>query len=132
MKLPLTNPPVFFVKVKGVRGDRELRAVLSTGATMCMIRRADAMELGYPAQYEPWMPFMGEGGPAVTSGYVVDAPIVTLEEVSMSNISRKAVRAMAFELPEQGGVDFIVGSNFLKGLKVTLDFKSQIMLIEEG
>ncbi|MBI2183403.1 MAG: retropepsin-like domain-containing protein [Thaumarchaeota archaeon] len=130
MKLSLSDPPTFFVKVKGPQGFKELRAVLATGATLCLIRRSDAQELGYPALYQPWMPVEAEGSPAVTNGFIIDAPLITLEEVSLGTISRKKLRAMAFELPEQGGVDFIVGTNFLEGMKVTFDDKQKTLLIE--
>ncbi|MBI2183405.1 MAG: retropepsin-like domain-containing protein [Thaumarchaeota archaeon] len=127
----LTNPPSLFVRVEGSNGERELRAILDSGATICLIRRSDALELGYQALYEKWMPFMGEGGPAVTNGYIVDAPIVTLSEVSLGKITKKNVRTLAFELPEEGGIDFVVGTNFLKNMKVTMDFSRRTLRFDE-
>lgn len=129
MRLPLTIPPTLFVRIRGERGVREYRAVLDTGCAYCMIPRKDALDLGYPATYEPIMPDTGEGGTAVTNSYIIQVPIITLKEVSVGELVVKDLRTVAYDLPVPSGVDVVLGVNFLKNFKVTFDFKDEALII---
>lgn len=131
MKLTLTNPPTFFVRVKGERGVREYRAVLDTGCTYCMIPKKDAVGLGYIAEYDAVERTEGEGGPVISGSFIIDVPFITLKEVSVGELTAKNLQTVLSDLPTPSGVDMILGTNFLKNFRVTFDFKNNALTIEE-
>jgi hypothetical protein len=47
MEIPLKTPITLFVRVKGPRGERELKVILNTFATHMAIPFRDAFRLGY-------------------------------------------------------------------------------------
>jgi len=121
MELPLKTPITLFVRIKGNTGTRELRAVLDTGSAYTLIPKKDVLQLGYQAWYDPLAPIEGPGVKAVTGSAIVEAPFITLQEVSVG---------VAWELPRPSGADVILGASFLKNFTLTVDYKKGILRIE--
>ena len=123
MKLKIEKDKLitFFVRVKGPRGTRELRAALDTGSLLCTVPVVDARELGYDCFYDP-LANKGEGALAITQGGILDVAPVVLEEISVADLSAKNVGALAYNLPTMSGIDMILGLSFLKHFKITIDY----------
>lgn len=124
------NPLTFFVRVKGSRGERELRAVLSTGSSLCTIPPTDAREIGYEAFYDPLMD-SGDGIYTINQTGIMDLGGLVLEEVKVANLSATNVPAVACQLPRMGGIDMILGLSFLNRFNTILDYENGWLTIEE-
>ncbi len=129
IKINKEVPITFFVRIKGPRGVRELRAVLDTGSSLCTIPTTDAREIGYEAFYDPIVN-KGEGVYTLTQTGILDAGPLTLEEISVADLSAKNVPAIACNLPRMGGIDMILGLSFLNNFKTTIDFNQGYLTIE--
>lgn len=131
MKLPLKRLPKFFVRVKGPAGKvRELAAMLDTGSTCTVISSKDAIDLGYQVTYDP---MIMEGTPivAVTPNGMIEAPKIVLEEVRVGDIVVEGLEAAMHTLPEQCGVDVVLGWNFWRHVKrIVLDNEEGTLLLE--
>jgi len=130
IRLDRENPATFFVRVRGPRGVRELRAILDTGSTLCTIPITDARELGYATFYDPIVN-KGEGVYTVSLTGIMDLEGLTLEEVAVAGLSSKDVAAVACHLPRLGGIDVILGVSFLKHFKITLDYENGWLNMEQ-
>ena len=130
IRISKENPITFFVRVKGPRGIRELRAVLSTGSSLCTIPSTDAREIGYEAFYDPLMD-SGDGIYTISQTGIMDLGGIMLEEVVVAGLSAANVPAVACQLPRLGGIDMILGLSFLNRFKTTLDYESGWLTIEE-
>jgi predicted aspartyl protease len=135
MKYPLAKLPVVYVRVAGLNGKTmEVRAIVSTGATECIITTRDALELGYtipPDLYSRSEKASKEGiETTVTAGYLVDMARLLLKEVRVGDLSVKDVEALAWDIPENAGVDAVVGVSFLKNFRMTVNFKEGFFEIE--
>ena len=123
------KPITLFVRLKGPRGIRELRAVLDTGSSWCTVPITDAREIGYAAFYDP-MINRGDGIYVLTQNGIMDYEGLILEEIMVGELSAKAVPAVACHLPRLGGVDMILGLSFLNRYKTTLDYANNLLTIE--
>ncbi|MFQ6084838.1 MAG: TIGR02281 family clan AA aspartic protease [Candidatus Bathyarchaeia archaeon] len=132
VELPLETPITLFVRIVGEKTTRELRAVLDTGSMYSLIPREDAVQLGYTTLYDPLQPQLGgEGALTVTGSYIIEVPVVTLKEVRLGGLKAENVKAVVWDLPEPSGADVLLGINFLKNFKTTLDYKKGTLTIEE-
>jgi predicted aspartyl protease len=120
--LPLNPAKPFFVRVHGKYGVHELRAVIDTASTYCLMRRKDAIELGYHAYYDPGVANYGQGLVALTPNYIIKLPIVTLTKLEVGGIVLENVMAATQDMTEDLGVDVVLGQNFLEGLEACFDF----------
>jgi predicted aspartyl protease len=124
MKYPLSGLPVVYVKVTGLNGKKvELRAIVSTGATECMISTKDATMLGYYFNYNLQERSKEGTKEAVTAGYLVDMPPIVLKEVTLGDLSATDVQAFAYDVPDIAGIDVVLGASFLKHFNVSFNFK---------
>lgn len=119
----------FFVRVRGPKGFRELRAVLDTGSTQCAISPVDAREIGYDCFFDP-LANKGEGTLAMTQAGILDVLQLTIEEIQVADISVKNVKTLAYELPKMSGIDMVLGLNFIDNFKTSIDYASGCLMIE--
>ncbi|MCL2149892.1 MAG: retropepsin-like domain-containing protein [Dehalococcoidia bacterium] len=124
------SPITFFVRVKGPRAGRELRALLDTGSSLCTIPATDAREIGYAAFYDPIVD-KGDGIYTLTQSGIMDLGGLTLEEVVVAELSAKAVPAVVCQLPRMGGIDMVLGLSFMSRFKTTLDYESGWLTMEQ-
>jgi hypothetical protein len=60
-------------------------------------------------------------------------PKVTLKSLSLETARQENVEALAYTLPEEYGIDGVIGLNFLRRFKrVTLDFEQGVITLENG
>jgi len=129
IKIEKGKPITFFVRIRGPRGVRELRAILDTGSSVCTIPVTDAREIGYEAFYDPIVD-KGDGIYTITQTGILDLGPLTLQEVGVAELSAKDVTAVVSNLPRAGGVDVILGLSFLQNFKTTIDFDQGYLKLE--
>jgi predicted aspartyl protease len=119
----------FFVKVKGKKGTSELRAVLDTGAEYCVIPKYETRLLGYDTDFDEFTN-PGEGTRAITIAGIIEGDELEIEEVQVADLVAKNIKAIVTDLPNLGGVQFILGLSFLAKFKTAIDYSSGYLTIE--
>lgn len=56
--------------------------------------------------------------------------LVALRSFSLADTKIENMEALCYTLPEEHGIDGVIGLNFLRHFKVTLDFGDGILYIE--
>ena len=104
-------------RVWGPNGDAVVRLALDTGATSTLIRSGILVALGYdPAAWADRV--------RVTTGSGVEfAPRVTLIRLRALGVERKSFRILAHTLPPTASVDGVLGIDFLRRHRLTIDFR---------
>jgi hypothetical protein len=121
------NFPSVFARLKGRNGFvREYPAILSFSSDYCVIPKPDSFVLGYPE--------------TAHVGYIVRPPNlatmvapngfatgvqIKMQEVQIGTIKVMDVDFVAFDLPQAGGVDLVLGKSLLRHLKVEIDYTSK-------
>lgn len=131
MRLKITpdRPIMLFVRIKGKKGIRELRAVLDMGSDYSIIPVQDALQLGNIDFFNP-DPEPSELTQAVTNACIIEGYEIVLEEVSIADAVAKNVKALAYDIPKLAGVEAILGLSFLKNFKTTIDYGKGYLTIE--
>ena len=116
---------VIFAKLSGNDGiRRRVKMVLDTGATYTMIPWYIAEELGYnPAASKEFVSM-------TTASGTIEAPLITLDCVSILDMSLKSQKVIVHNLPESSHVDGLLGLSYLKHFKLTIDFKAGMLALE--
>lgn len=97
--------------------------VLDTGATYSMMPWYIAEELGYdPAGSKNRIAIQTANGQ-------IHVPMITIESVRVMGKIVKHGDMLVHDLPESSRVDGLIGLNFLKQFKVTIDFKQGILTL---
>ncbi|MFC1847066.1 retroviral-like aspartic protease family protein [Chloroflexota bacterium] len=128
-KISPDEPIVFFVRIKGAKGTRELRAILDTGSQYCVVPMIDAIQLGYDAYFVPGDE-PGEGTMVATQGCIIESREIVLKEISVGDLVAKDVKAFCHELPRPSGLEVVLGLSFLKHFKTTIDYKKGVLTLE--
>jgi predicted aspartyl protease len=113
---------VVSARLCGPQGQVDLQLALDTGATTTVIR-TDALEtIG--------LDLSSAARTTVTTGSgVTFSPRVTLDRVVALGHSSFDLHVIAHTIPRSAGVDGVLGLDFLRGRRLTLDFrKSRITL----
>ena len=125
---PAAPAIVVFAVLQGRMPDqrRRLRLALDTGATYTMIPWEIARAIGYhPERSRRQVQLLTASG-------LVYAPLVTLGEVRALGQSVKNLDALVHDLPPAGRVDGLLGLNFLRHFKLTLDFLNGLLTLESS
>ena len=125
MKIPLKTPIMLFVRIIGRNGLRERLSVLDTGATYTSIPWEDVIQLGYD-------PFAAEKRvPIITADGIIEAPLIVINKIKIGELTAENVEAIVHDLPEQSAVNVLLGVSFLKNFVTTIDYKNNILIIED-
>jgi len=130
MRFKLTQPMFFFSRVTGKNGRvRELTTAIDPNYAYCCILKMDAIDLGYgevSARPEDYKAVRRDRTPYVTGLRGIEMSIlITLNEVRIGNLVAKDLDTVALklDLPPSFRADLILGQNFLKNFKMTIDGK---------
>ena len=114
---------ICWAKVIGKGKPILLRLALDTGATITTIPPEAAFSIGLN-------PASGHKTIEVTMGSaVVLCPVVTIPKFSCLGHEVKGLDVICHSLPSESNVDGLIGLNFLKNFKVTLNFPKNIIEI---
>ena len=123
IELPLTRPIVVFVRIEGKEAVREQPAIIDTGATHTLIPTEDAIDLGYDLSSAPRFP-------VATASGIIQAPKIVLKAVSIGELRATDVAALCYDIPNLN-VRSLCGLSFLEHFKIVLDFKRNLLGIED-
>ncbi len=112
--------------MQGENSDPIVRLALDTGATSSMINWDIAVLLGYdPAS-------VNERVQITTGSGVEFAPKIILNKIEVSGKSIENFRILCHTLPPSAMVDGLLGLDFFRGERLTLDFQAGIVNLFNG
>ncbi len=117
---------VVFATIEGRQPGRRrrLKVALDTGATYTMIPWEIAQALGYhPERSRRRIELM------TASGMVI-VPLVKVKEIRALGQTVRELDVLVHDLPPGGRVEGLLGLNFLRSFKLTLDFKQGTLELE--
>jgi predicted aspartyl protease len=111
-------------EIEGPSGCVIVQLALDTGATSTLINAGLLVAVGYDPALAP------ERIQITTGSGVEFAPRVILTSITSLGQTRKDLPVLCHTLPLSTGVDGILGLDFLRDQKLTLDFRSgEILLV---
>ena len=116
--LPIT------VRLFGLTSDARARLALDTGATQTMISRELANFMGYD---------LGAGARSVqliTASGEENATVVTIQRVEALEHHRLSMPVLCHDLPTGTPFDGLLGLDFLRGQRLTLDFREGLITLD--
>lgn len=114
---------VVFIAVQGRQPvqQRRLKVALDTGATYTMIPWEIVQALGYhPERSRRRIEMMTASGIAI-------APLVKVKAIKALGQTVKELEVLVHDLPSASRVEGLLGLNFLRAFKLTLDFKRGVL-----
>lgn len=124
MEIPLAPIPVVFAKIRGKKGVRELKAIISPASEYTVVTPRDAMQTGYDVLMTNRKM---SGALAITAGGIMKASVARIEEIDVGDCSAKDVEVLCYELPEHAGADLILGKTFLENFSLTFDYSKNLL-----
>lgn len=127
--------PTVFAVLKGKNQvEREFIALLSSSSDYCVIPRVDAYMLGYSEAVGDTITDIIARPPYITTligpGSFVDAPLITIDEVTVGSLIIKNVEFIAFDIPQETRIDVILGKSFLERAKAKIDYANKLVEFE--
>lgn len=120
---PLENLIHVRVKVFGQIGSTSPLLALDTGASSTIISRERLLSLGYDLSVS------AEDSRIVTGSRVEFAPEITLIKLSALRQQRQGFSVLAYDLPEEAGVDGVLGLDFFRGQNLNIDFRNGLITL---
>ncbi len=96
---------------------------LGTGSSFTIIRESSLIAIGYPI--DSITEFISFGDASQT--HIV--PKVTLKSFSLADVKVDNLDVLIHALPEEHGIDGVIGLNFLRQFNIGLDFKQGILTL---
>lgn len=104
--------------VEGPTGARALRLALDTAATRTVIGADHFIALGYD------LPGLGPRVRVTMGGSVEYSPLVAVERLEALGQYAESLPVLAHTLRPSASVDGVLGLDFLRGKRLTIDFRS--------
>lgn len=108
----------------GQRRELLLRFLLDRGATRSMLNREKALYLGYD------LTSAGNLIRTITASGVVLAPKVVLERIEVLHQAVHHFPVLCHTLPADVGADGVLGLDFFRGHRLTLDFRARLVMLD--
>jgi aspartyl protease family protein len=105
------------VRVWGPNGTGDIRMALDTGATSTLINDEPLIMLGYDPTTE------SEHSEIATANGLQTAPIIVVERIRALDQERSALPVICHTLPPSVRVDGLLGLDFLRGQRLTINFR---------
>ena len=106
------------LRLCGPTGEREIDAILDTGAAHTVIAWDVAKDIGYaPAVSQSRVPVMTGNG-------VIEAPLITVERIELEDLQVKAATVICHDIPEIAGIEGLIGLSFLQHFRTVIDYPS--------
>ena len=112
------------VHLSGPAGHLFAKFSLDTGATRSLVSQAIALQLGYdPAAAASFSRFFTGSG-------IAEAPIINFTRIEALAQERRDFPILCHNLPAGVPVDGVLGLDFFRGQKLTIDFRAGLATLE--
>lgn len=121
---PVGRVIVIEVRLSGPAGLWSADFSLDTGATRSLVSQAIARQLGYdPAAAASFSRFFTGSG-------IAEAPIINFTRIEALAQERRDFPILCHTLPAGVPVDGVLGLDFFRGQKLTIDFRAGLATLE--
>jgi predicted aspartyl protease len=127
MSLPFDSREELIVvptRVWGPNGELILRFVLDTGSTVSLLNWDSAVKLGYDPTIQ------SSRVQTTTVSQVEYSPRIMIERVEALGQEHLNFPMLCHTLPPSAGIDGILGLDFFRGHKLTIDFRIGLVTLE--
>ncbi len=131
-KFHVANPERPIITVKGtINGKGPFNFIFDTGASMTIIEKQTAEELGLCDRASATREALGAGGTLTSS-------ILNVDSIKVDNIEARNIQVGVMDLSNLakcgclGELGGIIGYNFVKDHKVTIDYPKQEIFFEKA
>lgn len=110
--------------VSGPSDKHRITMVLDTGASNCMIPYKVAKKIGYEVT---------ENGRCLkihSANGLITTPVIAIDEIEVLVLKVKDIDVICHDLSSGAYVDGLLGLNFLRHFKVTIDFPNGKLILE--
>jgi hypothetical protein len=114
----LSGPIAVDASLTGPAGQADVRLILDTGATTCLIRSTILIAVGYDPDASPDLMQVATGGALQI------LPRVVLNRLSALGQHRLGFPVLSHSILPAAGIDGLLGLDFLRGTTTTLDFRA--------
>ena len=97
---------------------------LDTGASTTIISTKVAKEIGYELSQITALASFGDA----SQTHLV--PKVVLKSLSLADARVENIEALCYTIPEEYGIDGVIGLNFLRHFNIGLDFKQGVLTLD--
>lgn len=101
-----------------------IQMALDTGASISMVNAAILIELGYVVTDDL------DRVPLVTASGIEDAPRLMVQSLEAMGIVRRDFPLVCHTLPSGADVDGLLGLDFFRDLRLTIDFRENTVTVE--
>ncbi len=112
------------VELHGPSGIAILKMAIDTGATTSLVNTALLVSIGYDPALE------SERLQVTTGSSIEFLPLIKLDKIIALDQERKDFPVLCHTLPSASSVDGLLGLDFLRGHKLTIDFRKGEIEIE--
>ena len=110
--------------ISGPVAKKRVRFLLDTGASVCYVHRSIMIGAGYVVG-------TGKGKvPIHTAGGEVHAEIFNVDSIKIFDLELIGLEVSSYEIPSETRVEGLLGLNFLKHFKMTLDLPNGKLIIQ--
>jgi predicted aspartyl protease len=113
---PAANSIILPVTLVGPLRSLDVSLVLDTGAVQTLIAESLLKAIGYDPAAAP------KTKSIITASGVVSVPEITIGSIEALGKSRNDFAVIAHTLPPSAGVDGLLGVDFFRGERLTIDF----------
>ena len=121
---PAGNTVPVAVQLAGPGGIAAATLIIDTGATWTIIARDVALRLGYAPDAA-----MARAQIITASGRE-SAPIITVQRITAIDTEKRDFPILCHNLPTGAPVDGVLGLDFFRGQKLTIDFRAGLATLE--
>ena len=123
-----TSKPMIpvMVTLNGKKGMVRVHGVVDTGSTFVGIPEEIAETLGYDKKK------VKEKVKVATNSGMVQLPLITLDEVSVLNMTATRVKAVIIPFTEESRINCLIGLTFLRNFNIAIDYTTGSLTVEEG
>ena len=112
------------VQLAGPGGIATATLVLDTGATWTIIARDVALRLGYDPDAAT------ARAQIITASGRESSPVITVQRITAIDTEMRDFQILCHTLPAGSPVDGLLGLDFFRGQKLTLDFRAGLVTLE--
>jgi predicted aspartyl protease len=112
------------VYLHGPSGSRLVRLALDTGTTYTVISPDVLINAGYDlAKFTRWLRI-------ATAGGLMDAPVVQVRSLEALGQAQLNFGVLCHSVPVEATVDGLLGLDFLRGRRLTIDFRAGALTLD--